>query len=148
MEAIAHGRTAALGGPVSQGMACGAPEDSDHSCTNRHGPQGHNAEAPHWLEAPRERLLPVPSVLVTFTLPEELRPVARSHPHLLSNLLFQTSAAAWNALAMDPQCLGGQLGMVGVLHTWTRDMAYHPQVHALVPGGALSPQGSPWLSPR
>jgi hypothetical protein len=52
------------------------------------------------------------------------------------------------ALALDPPFLGGQLGMVGVLHTWTRDMAYPPHVHYLVPGGALSPQGSPWLSPR
>jgi hypothetical protein len=38
--------------------------------------------------------------------------------------------------------------MVGVLQTWTREMAYHPHIHYLVPGGALSPDGSTWLSPR
>jgi hypothetical protein len=74
--------------------------------------------------------------------------VARSHQHLMDNLRFQTSAAALKALAMDPQFLGGPLGMVGVLHTWTRDMASHPHVHSRVPGGAWSPPGSPWLSPR
>jgi putative transposase len=82
------------------------------------------------------------------TLPEELRPVARSQQHLIDNLLFQTSAATLKALALDPHDLGGQIGMVGVLHTWTRDMAYHPHIHDLVPGGALSPDGLTWLSPH
>ena len=38
--------------------------------------------------------------------------------------------------------------MVGVLHTWTRDLASHPPLHSLVPGGARSPEGSQWFSPR
>ena len=38
--------------------------------------------------------------------------------------------------------------MVGVLHTWTRDLAYHPHVHSLVPGGALAPEGMQGLSAR
>lgn len=90
----------------------------------------------------------MPYFLVTFTLPEALRPVARSHQKLLYNLLFQTSADALQALALDPRHLGGQIGMIGVLHTWTRDLAYHPHVHYLVPGGGLSPEGEQWLSPR
>lgn len=85
---------------------------------------------------------------MTFPLPEALRPVARSHQSLLYTLLFQTAAAALQALALDPQYLGGQLGMVGVLHTWTREMAYHPHSHSLVPGGALAPDDAPWLPPR
>src|SRR5262249_32675269 len=71
-----------------------------------------------------------------------------SHQRLMYNLLFQTSAAALQTLALDPHYLGGQIGMVGVLHTWTRDLAYHPHVHYLVPGGALSPEGSQWFAPR
>src|SRR5439155_25109943 len=90
----------------------------------------------------------VPYFLVTFTLPEALRPVARSYQRCLYTLLFQTSAAALQALALDPHSLGGQIGMVGVLHTWTRDLAYHPHVHSLVPGGALSREGSQGFSPR
>jgi hypothetical protein len=38
--------------------------------------------------------------------------------------------------------------MLGVLHPWTRDMASHPHGHSLVPGGALSPDGSTWLAPH
>jgi hypothetical protein len=148
MEAIEHCRTAALGGHVSQCIECGELEYSYHSCKNRHCPKCQNDEATRWLEQQRALLLPVPYFLVTCTLPEALRPVAHSHQKLMYNLLFQTSAAALKALALDPKYLGGQIGLVGVLHTWTRDVAYHPHIHYLVPGGALAPDGSRWLSPH
>jgi len=148
MEAIEHCRTETLGGPVSQCTACGALAYRDHACKNRHCPTCHNDAATPWWETQRALLLPVPYFLVTFTLPEARRPVARSHQTRLSTLLFQTSARALQTLALDPQYLGGPLGMVGVLHPWTREMAYHPPSHDLVPGGALAPDGSTWLTPR
>ena len=37
--------------------------------------------------------------------------------------------------------------MVGVLHTWTRDLSYHPHLHSIVTGGGLSAEG-PWLASR
>jgi hypothetical protein len=88
--------------------------------------------------------LPVPHFMVTFTLPQELRAVARSHQKTMYNLLFHTSAAALQALAQDPRFVGGQIGMVGVLHTWCRDLSYHPHVHFLVPGGGIAPDGQSW----
>jgi hypothetical protein len=148
MEAIEQCRTEAFGGHLYQCAECGELEYSYHSCKNRHCPKCQNEATTRWLEQQRMLLLPVPYFLVTFTLPEELRSVAHSHQKLLYNRLFQTSAAALQALALDPHYLGGQIGMVGVLHTWTRDLAYHPHVHYLVPGGALSPEGTRWLSPR
>ena len=50
-------------------------------------------------------------------------------------------------LAADPRFVGGLVGMVGVLHTWTRDLRYHPHVHYIATGGGLSPDGS-WLRSR
>jgi len=38
--------------------------------------------------------------------------------------------------------------MMGVLHTWTRDLLYHPHVHYLVPGGGHAGDGSKWLPSR
>jgi hypothetical protein len=35
-----------------------------------------------------------------------------------------------------------------VLHTWSRDLSYHPHVHCIVTGGALSLDGEHWLSAR
>jgi hypothetical protein len=148
MQAIERCRTAALGGHVYQCPACGDLEYSYHSCKNRHCPKWQQEAATHWLAQQQMLLLPVPYFLVTFTLPEERRPLARSHQRLMYHRLFQTSAAALQTLALDPHYLGGQIGMVGVLHTGTRALASHPHVHSLVPGGALSPEGSQWCAPR
>jgi hypothetical protein len=147
MAAIDHCRTEALGGHVYQGLACGALEYREHSCKHRHWPTGQPAEATPGLEKPRELRLPGPDCLVPLTRPEDLRPVARSQPRLIYHLLVQTSAATLQTRAQAPHYLGGQIGMVGVLHTWTREMAYHPHSQSLVPGGARSPDGSTGLSP-
>jgi hypothetical protein len=49
-------------------------------------------------------------------------------------------------LAQDPRFVGGQLGMVGVLHTWGRNLSYHPHVHYLIPAGGLAAaDGETWL---
>jgi hypothetical protein len=48
-------------------------------------------------------------------------------------------------LAKDPRYVGGQIGLVGVLHTWTRNLLYHPHVHYLAPGGGLGVNGQTWL---
>ncbi|MCP5101108.1 MAG: hypothetical protein GY943_36620 [Chloroflexi bacterium] len=41
--------------------------------------------------------------------------------------------------------MGGQIGMVGVLHTWGRNLSYHPHVHYLIPAGGLASDGQSWL---
>ena len=38
--------------------------------------------------------------------------------------------------------------MIGILHTWGRDLSYHPHVHYLVPGGGWAPDGQQWHSAR
>ena len=85
--------------------------------------------------------------MVTFTLPDELRAVARSNQKLCYNLLFRASSAALLQLAEDPRFLGARLGMVGVLHTWTRQLLYHPHVHYIVTGGGLTADGR-WVASR
>jgi hypothetical protein len=49
-------------------------------------------------------------------------------------------------LAQNPKRLGATLGLLGVLHTWTRTLEYHPHVHYLVPGGGLSLDQRQWIS--
>jgi hypothetical protein len=56
--------------------------------------------------------------MLTFTIPASLRPLARSHQNLVYDLLFRASAAATQSLAQDPRFVGGQLGLIGILHTW------------------------------
>ncbi|CAN95862.1 transposase, IS91 family, putative [Sorangium cellulosum So ce56] len=35
-----------------------------------------------------------------------------------------------------------------VLHTWTRDLRFHPHIHAIVTGGGLSLDGTRWIPTR
>ena len=144
MAAIERCRTEALGGQVYYCDHCDEARYCYHSCRNRHCPKCQNERAEQWLVRQQALLLPIEHFMVTFTLPAELRPLARSHQHLIYNALFRASAAALQALAADPRFVGGHLGMMGVLHTWGRDLSYHPHVHYLVPGGGLAPDGSRW----
>jgi putative transposase len=74
-----------------------------------------------------------------------LRALARSQQKTIYNLLFRASAAALLQLAQDPRFVGARLGLVGVLHTWTRQLLFHPHVHYIVTGGGLSANGR-WRS--
>lgn len=136
MRAIVQCRTAALGGHVYHCTDCDHTDYRYHSCRNRHCPQCQGDKGVQWLNRQQEKLLPIPYFLLTFTLPAALRPLARTQQRLFYNLLFRTSAAATQQLAHNPRWLGGTIGMMGVLHTWGRNLAYHPHVHYLVPAGA------------
>jgi hypothetical protein len=148
MQAIEQCRTEAFGGHLFSCEDCDETLYSYHSCKNRHCPKCQNETAEQWLLKQQQLLLPVPHFIVTPTLPAELRPVARSNQKTVYDILFRTSAAALQQLAGDPRFVGGKIGMVGVLHTWTRDLNYHPHIHFLVPAGALTPDGQRWLPSR
>jgi Putative transposase/Transposase zinc-binding domain len=148
MQAIEVCRTEALGGHVYSCPACATTRYSYHSCRNRHCPRCQQDASRTWLAQQQNLLLPVPYFMVTFTLPSGLRAVARQHPRTIYTLLFRASAAALQQLAQDPRFLGGQIGMLGVLQTWTRDLRFHPHVHYLVPALALAPDGQSWIVGR
>jgi hypothetical protein len=140
MGAIERCRTPALGGHVYTCEACGETQYQYHSCRNRHCPKCQNDKGQQWLEQQQDMLLPVPHFLVTVTLPSELRLLALRHQKQMYELLFRTSAAAMQHLANGH---GGR-----VLHTWGRNLSYHPHLHYLVPGGALAADGKAWLPAR
>jgi hypothetical protein len=145
MYAIEQCRTSALGGHVYHCPDCGEKEYQYHSCRNRHCPKCQNDKAYEWLEKQQDILLPVPYFLVTVTLPDQLRDVARSNQKLVYDVLFRMSAQAMQTLGADPRFVGGQMGMVGVLHTWGRNLSYHPHIHYLVPGGGIDRDSKTWL---
>jgi len=63
--------------------------------------------------------------------------------------LFQASATALKRLAHDERFIGTDLpGFTGVLHTWGRQLQYHPHIHYIVPGGGLSKDRTTWCPSR
>jgi len=146
MRAIEQCRTEVLGGQVFACTRCGEVRYSYHSCRNRHCPKCLHQQTEEWLVLQQELLLlPVPYFLLTFTLPSELRDLAFRHQKTIYALLFRASSQAAQKLARDLRFIGGRTGLVGVLHTWTRNLFYHPQVHYLAPAGGLVADGRTWL---
>jgi hypothetical protein len=149
LRAIAQCRTAALGGQLYSCPDCGTLRYSYHSCRNRHCPSCQHDTTQDWLHSHQDLLLPLPHFLLTFTLPSELRDIAYRHQRQFYAVFFRASASALQHLAADPRFVGGQLGLLGVLQTWTRDLRYHPHIHYLVPaatsGWAVLPAAQPRL---
>ena len=73
-------------------------------------PSAGNDQAEKWLEEQTELLLPVVHFLVTFTLPEELRRMARSNQKTVYSILFRASSEL-KKLAWDDRFVGGRVGM-------------------------------------
>jgi hypothetical protein len=120
-----------------------------HSCNDRHCPQCGHGEAQEWLDRQFHRLLlPVDYFMITFTVPEPIRRWIRSHPKLGYDQFYAASAQALQDLARNLKRLGAQLGFMGVLHTSSRTLIYHPHLHYLVPGGGLSLDGCHWVAPK
>lgn len=147
VSAILQCRTSALGGHLYACAPCSVHHYAYHSCNHRSCPKCGHHEATAWIDQQQAYLLPVPYALVTFTLPAQLRLFCRSAQKFWYHQLFCQSAATLQDVAARPKYLGGRLGFLGILQTWTRDLRYHPHVHYLVPTGGLSPDGHHWRRP-
>lgn len=141
-------RTEAMGGHLFRCDHCGHEHYSYHSCSNRSCPKCHRKHTEKWLERRREELLPVRYFHVVFTVPQELRATVRRHQRKLYGILMKAAARALIKLAADPHYVGGLVGVLAVLHTWTRALAYHPHAHCLVPAGGVSADGTQWWPAR
>ena len=148
LQALLTCRTPALGGALHYCPNCDHRHFRYHSCNDRHCPQCGGQDAQQWLQENAALLLPANYFLVTFTVPEGLRRWIRSHPRRGYDLLLAASSQALQDLAQNPKRLGATLGLLGVLHSWTRTLEYHPHVHYLVPGGGLSLDQRQWISSR
>ena len=61
---------------------------------------------------------------------------------------MKAAAEAIVELARDRRHVGGTVGILAVLHTWTQELHYHPHVHCLVTGGGISDDGEHWHPAR
>ena len=147
LDAIKRCRTAALGGHVDVCLDCGHERPSYNSCHNRHCPKCPAVMQAKWIAGRLERVLPTHYFHVVFTLPAELRALTFAHPGLVYDLLFRCASNTLLELGRDQKRLGGEFGLTMVLHTWTRDLSYHPHVHCIVTGGALD-AGNHWHDAR
>lgn len=145
MRAIEVCRTEVLGGHLDVCDRCGHSRATFNSCRERHCPKCQSLAQAKWVEERLERLLPVHYFHVVFTLPSSLRTVCRRNQRALYKLLFAAATKTLLTLGEDEEHLGAQLGITAVLHTWTRELEFHPHLHCIVTGGGLSKDGKKWV---
>jgi len=147
IAAIEACRTAALGGHLEQCEDCGETRVAYNSCRNRHCPKCQGLARAQWLADRQSELLPVPYFHIVFTVPAAIAAIALQNKATVYDILFKAAAETVRTIAADPKHLGAGIGMIAVLHTWGSAMTHHPHIHAIVPGGGLSPTGS-WIACR
>lgn len=148
LQDIASCRTAALSGHLDVCSGCGFEQPSYNSCRNRHCPKCQGLSQARWITARMARILPTHYFHVVFTLPAELRGLALRNRETVFDLLFRCASQTLLTLGRDPERLGATIGVTAVLHTWSRDLSFHPHLHCIVTGGGLSLDGARWVEGR
>ena len=145
LTAISRCRTAVLGGHLEV-CACGFERPAYNSCRNRHCPKCQALAQEKWIAARAERILPAAHFHVVFTLPSELKSLARWHPAEVYTALFRSVSEL--LLELGRTELNATLGLTMILHTWARDLRFHPHLHVLVSAGGLSLDGKRFVHTR
>lgn len=135
-------RTETMGGIQLHCEHCHEAQVHWYACRDRHCPKCQWRASQQWADQQRAAQLPVNYHHLVFTLPETLNGWVEIHPEVLYPLLFQAAWGTLKAFGEDPKRLGGQMGMTAVLHTWGSTLIRHVHLHCLVPGGAITPEGS------
>jgi hypothetical protein len=89
LDAMKACRTSSSPQMLAQCPACDSQVFVPHSCGHRHCPHGQHHESQQWLERQLNKQVPVEYFLLTFTLPEELRPLAWRPQRKLYALMIQ-----------------------------------------------------------
>lgn len=146
--AIEKCRTAALGGHMEKCDNCGHKRISYNSCRNRHCPKCQSLAREKWITEREKELLPVKYFHIVLTIPEELNRIALQNKKIVYDILFKAGSETLIKLGKDEKHLGGEIGVIAVLHTWGQNLREHPHLHCIVPGGGLSARENKWEKPK
>jgi hypothetical protein len=148
LAAMKHCRTQAS---AKMQLACSQCDHHSlvpHSCGHRHCPHCQHHESQQWLERQLAKQVPAQYFLITFTLPAQLRALAWAHQGVLYDLLMRCAWETLRTFSHNDRRLRGVPGAIAVLHTNTREHAFHPHVHVVMPAAAINAQDKQWRTKR
>lgn len=148
MNAIERCRTSQLGGHIEECDSCGHIRIAYNSCRNRHCPKCQGAAKEKWLVARKKDLLPVGYFHIVFTIPADLNSLALRNQREIYNIIFKAASETLLELGKDSKYLGGEIGLIAILHTWGQNLMDHPHLHCIVPAGGLSMDKQRWIPSR
>ena len=133
---------------LAQCSACNEQRFVPHSCGHRNCPHCQHFESQRWIERQTRRLVAGSYFLITFTLPAELRGLAWQHQRTVYAQLMQCAWETLRTFSQNHRQLQGSPGAVAVLHTHSRQLAFHPHVHVVMPAAALDAGKGLWRTLR
>jgi putative transposase/transposase-like zinc-binding protein len=119
---------------------------SPMSCGHRNCSRCQHRTTFNWLEKQQRKLLPIDYFMVTFTLPAELRPLAKCFPKQIYQTMFTVSASIIKDFAGRAKSMGETIGFTSVLHTHNRRRDLHPHIHMVVTGGGFDTNKRQWIN--
>jgi hypothetical protein len=134
-------KTGALGVNTRICIECHHTEIHNNSCRNRNCPCCQAVQKERWIDARRSEVIDTPYYHVVFTLPEQLRPLVYINQRQLYSLLHKCASETLLELCADKKYLGATPGIIQVIHSWTKELKYHPHVHIIISGGGLTKAG-------
>jgi len=123
---------------------CGEYQFVPHSCGHRSCPHCQHHESQQWIEQQLQKQVPSNYFMITFTLPKELRSLAWQHQKLVYQLLFQCAWETLSTFSANDKKLKGTPGVIAVLHTHSRQLLFHPHVHAVMPASVIDKKHKLW----
>jgi len=118
-------------------MECDHQSFAPHSCGHRNCPHCQHHESQVWIENQLKKQLSCDYFMLTFTLPAQLRPLAKHHQKLVYRLMFECVWEVLQSFSRHDKKLGGDPGAIAVLHTHSRRLDFHPHIHAVMPAIAV-----------
>lgn len=115
-----------------------------HSCGHRNCPHCQNHESQQWIENQLNKQLPAQYYLITFTLPKQLRDLARKNQRLIFGILFSAVNELLQTFTENDKKLQGTAGFTTVLHTNSRKLDFHPHIHVVMPGASINKKNKVW----
>ncbi len=115
-----------------------------HSCGHRSCPHCQHHEGQQWIEQQLQKHVPANYFMITFSLPKELRFLAWRHQKVMYQLLFQCAWDTLSTFSANDKKLSGTPGVVAVLHTHSRQLNFHPHIHAVMPAAVMDKKHKLW----
>lgn len=115
-----------------------------HSCKSRICSSCGKLATDRWIESAMSHFPNVSYQHFVFTLPEELRTLILLNRKIMLDALFKLSARTITCWTIKNKSYIP--GITMVLHTFGRDLKFHPHIHMLLTCGGLSLDYSKWIN--
>ena len=122
---------------------CGTTKKIPHTCKSRFCSSCGKIAVDNWAQKSISQFPDIQYRHIVFTLPEQLRALCLVNRKLILNALFKLASNSITSWAKEQKdCIPG---IISVLHTFGKTLAFNPHIHIVVSCGGLSTNHSKWI---